>query len=63
MGPDGSASFNAGEPKAAYNATENEYLVVWHGDDDSGRRVSPGIYFIRLDTGKEALNHRVVLVK
>jgi C1A family cysteine protease len=39
------------------------HSVQWRGRDDNGRRVSPGIYFIRLDTGSEALNHRVVLVR
>src|SRR5919197_6698163 len=35
MGPDGSSSFNAVDPAVAYDATNNEYLVVWQGDDDT----------------------------
>ncbi|HKP19384.1 MAG TPA: hypothetical protein VJT84_12970 [Gaiellaceae bacterium] len=34
MGPDGSIDFFVRSPTVAYNATSNEYLVVWHGDDD-----------------------------
>jgi hypothetical protein len=36
MGPDGDASYNAHGPAVAYNNAGNEYLVVWHGDDDIG---------------------------
>lgn len=35
MGPDGDSSFDASSPAVAFNATQNEYLVVWSGDDDS----------------------------
>ncbi|MHC4414577.1 MAG: hypothetical protein ACYS0G_04770 [Planctomycetota bacterium] len=35
MGPDGDPSFGGFCPAAAYNSTDNQYLVVWHGDDDS----------------------------
>jgi len=33
MGPDGDPLFGAFAPAVAYNLTNNEYLVVWHGDD------------------------------
>ncbi|MEP7356750.1 MAG: hypothetical protein ABI847_05885 [Anaerolineales bacterium] len=36
MGPDGSTAYGANEPDVAYNSTNNEYLVVWRGDDDTG---------------------------
>jgi hypothetical protein len=36
MGPDGNRYFRARTPKVAYNATMNQYLVVWAGDDDTG---------------------------
>jgi len=36
MGPDGDTSFSAQDPAIAYNATDNEYLVVWDGDTDAG---------------------------
>ena len=34
MGPDGSVSFSAKSPSVAHNPTANEYLVVWHGNDN-----------------------------
>ncbi len=34
MGPDGDISFTGDWPAVAYNAMNNEYLVVWYGDDD-----------------------------
>jgi hypothetical protein len=39
MGPDGDANFDAILPAVAWNSTNNEYLVVWHGDDDTGELV------------------------
>ncbi len=36
MGPDGDPLFDAAEPDVAYNATQNEYVVVWSGDDNTG---------------------------
>ena len=35
MGPDGNVAFRASDPKVAYNVTNNEYLVVWQGDDNT----------------------------
>ncbi len=39
MGPDGNAAFDAFDPDVAYNATTNQFLVVWIGDDDTGALV------------------------
>jgi len=36
MGPDGDSTYDAQCPAVAYNSTNNEYLVVWEGDDNSG---------------------------
>jgi len=36
MGPDGSNLYTARAPDVAYNSRDNQYLVVWHADDDSG---------------------------
>lgn len=33
VGPTGSASYDAANPSVAYNSANNEYLVVWSGDD------------------------------
>ena len=35
MGTDGDVAFESSSPKVDYNATNNEYLVVWHGDDNT----------------------------
>ncbi len=35
MGPSGSTAFGAFEPEVTHNGVDNEYLVVWHGDDNS----------------------------
>lgn len=34
LGGTGSTFFDASDPDVAYNAIDDEYLVVWHGDDD-----------------------------
>jgi len=36
MGPDGDTDYAANDPAVAYNSQDDQYLVVWHGDDDSG---------------------------
>ena len=35
MGPEGSTSYDASSSTVAYNSTNNEYLVVWQGDDNA----------------------------
>ncbi len=35
MGPDGDGQYDAAAPDVVFNATSNEYLVVWEGDDNS----------------------------
>jgi hypothetical protein len=40
MGPDGDANFDASDPAVAYDATANEFLVAWHGDDNTPTTVS-----------------------
>ncbi|MDC0358287.1 DUF11 domain-containing protein [Oligoflexia bacterium] len=39
MGPNGNTSYEAARPSVAYNSRDNEYLVVWGGDDDTGALV------------------------
>jgi hypothetical protein len=36
MGIDGVSIYDATRPDVAYNASEDEYLVVWQADDDAG---------------------------
>ncbi|MGB5260005.1 MAG: JDVT-CTERM domain-containing protein, partial [Gammaproteobacteria bacterium] len=57
MGPDGFVNYRADDPAVAWNETDNEYLVVWRGDDDTGLLVDDEveIYTQRIDgaTGAE----------
>lgn len=39
MGPDGDTNFRASRPQVAYNSQDNQYLVVWEGDDNTGNLV------------------------
>jgi len=39
MGTDGDTSISVFAPAVSYNSANNEYLVVWDGDDDSGSLV------------------------
>ena len=41
MGPANDPNYNAFSPVSAYNSTNNEFLVVWYGEDERGGRV-PG---------------------
>ena len=57
MGPDGDAAFDSDNPDVAYNSTDNQYLVVWQGDDNSGTLVDneDEIFGQRLSALGEAL--------
>lgn len=57
MGPDGDMQFDASSPALVYNATDNEFLVVWHGDDDTAPLVKDEleVFAQRLDAGSGAL--------
>jgi hypothetical protein len=39
MGPNGDPDYDALAPDVAYNPTQDEYLVVWYGDDNTGTLV------------------------
>ena len=39
MGPAGNVAYGAFSPDVVYNSVDNQYLVVWAGDDDSGSLV------------------------
>lgn len=51
MGPDGSTLYNAFAPDVAWNSTNNQYMVVWHGDDNTAPLVDNEleIFMQRLD--------------
>ena len=40
MGPDGETFYDARSPSVAYDPDNNEYLVVWEGDDDQNNLVN-----------------------
>lgn len=42
----------------------NDVRVIWNGHDRSGNRVSSGVYFLRLTSGKQTLaRHKVSIVR
>ena len=40
-----------------------DHKVIFDGNNDSGKPVSAGIYFYRLDTGKSSITRKMVLLK
>jgi hypothetical protein len=40
-----------------------ESACSWSGRDDRGRRVEPGIYFVRLVAGERALSRKILLMR
>ena len=43
--------------------TRGAHATTWHGQDDTGRAVPSGIYFMRLEAGGINLSKRIVLLK
>ncbi|UCG91460.1 MAG: T9SS type A sorting domain-containing protein, partial [candidate division WOR-3 bacterium] len=37
--------------------------VMWHGDDDHGRAVSAGVYFVRLEDADNEITRKIVKIK
>ncbi len=40
-----------------------DHKVVWHGDSDSGKSVSSGVYFVKMITGNHIETRKIVLMK
>jgi hypothetical protein len=40
-----------------------ESAISWYGDDDAGRKLPSGVYFIQLSTGAESVVEKVLLVR
>ncbi|MBN2170251.1 MAG: T9SS type A sorting domain-containing protein [Candidatus Krumholzibacteriota bacterium] len=40
-----------------------EHAVAWRGEDDRGRRVASGVYFLRLEAGNDRDTGKLVLLK
>ncbi|MFC1572564.1 T9SS type A sorting domain-containing protein [Candidatus Eisenbacteria bacterium] len=47
----------------SFAAIRSGGLLTWDGTDASGRRVTPGVYFVRLNDGRQAQAERVTLVR
>ena len=43
--------------------SEGEHSYVWDGTDSAGRRVGSGVYFARLISGTQVVDHKMVLLK
>jgi hypothetical protein len=40
-----------------------EHQVDWHGTNDRGEQLGSGVYFYRLEAGKDVLTHKMTLIK
>ncbi len=45
------------------NFEQGCYRLTWDGTDETGRKLSEGVYFIRLDNQTEAFTQKVVILK
>ncbi len=45
------------------NAVNSVYSVLWSGDDNAGRAVPTGVYFVRLEAGDYKKVEKVILLK
>jgi hypothetical protein len=48
---------------SATNHGGSSSLATWHGDDDAGRPVASGVYFIKLISGDRAITKKVLLLR
>ena len=42
---------------------ESDYSVIWNGLDDSGQKVSAGLYIYRLQSGSMSTSNKMILLK
>jgi flagellar hook assembly protein FlgD len=40
-----------------------EHVVTWNGTDGADRRISPGVYFLRLETGDHVETKRMTMLR
>ncbi len=46
------------------NYPEGYYNLTWNGDNDSGNRIAPGVYFYRVSTGNRTVQtNKIVMIK
>ena len=43
--------------------TKGTYKVTWNGTDQTGKRVSPGLYFCRIEINGKTLTNKMILLK
>jgi len=43
--------------------TAGEHTAVWNGTDDSGRQVSTGVYFYKMNAGKYSATRKMIMMK
>ncbi len=53
----------AGRLIKQYRGLDSQSELIWLGDDDNGKRLSNGVYFLRLESGNETLTVKAVMVK
>ena len=41
----------------------HESAISWHGEDNTGRKLPGGVYFIRLEAGETAVTRKVTLIR
>jgi hypothetical protein len=44
------------------NAGMGNHIITWNGTDASGQRVSPGIYFVRIETAEGSMSKKLQLL-
>lgn len=45
------------------DVTAGPHALTWDGRDDDGRRVAPGIYFVRYGAGRAALSRKIIMAR
>jgi flagellar hook assembly protein FlgD len=40
-----------------------DHAATWNGADDSGLKVSTGVYFARLDAGGDSMSRKLIMLK
>ena len=42
---------------------DGTHSIVWNGENDHGSTAASGIYIFKLEAGKTAMSHRMMLVR